>query len=120
MPRVGEGSGMDRYVVRLDEVTDDAVALVGGKAANLATLVRAGLPVPKAAALTTAAFELAVAPYWGHIEGILRDFDLRDPAQAERASRAGAEVLAALSLPAVVEEQLAGSLAELGEGPLAV
>ncbi|MEW6104845.1 MAG: PEP/pyruvate-binding domain-containing protein [Bacillota bacterium] len=47
---------MDPYVLRLDEIGPEHDALVGGKARNLARLLRAGLPVPRGFVITTAAY----------------------------------------------------------------
>ena len=44
------------YLAKIDR---SAVALVGGKGANLGDLVRAGFPVPKGFVLTTRAYVLA-------------------------------------------------------------
>jgi len=45
-----------RYVIALDELDPTAVALAGGKACALASLTRAGLPIPSGAAVTTGAY----------------------------------------------------------------
>lgn len=49
-----------RPLLALTEVGPDDLAAVGGKAASLVGLVAAGLPVPPAVVLTTAAFQEAV------------------------------------------------------------
>src|SRR5947209_11541584 len=46
-------------VLPLNAVAASQLLLVGGKAANLGELIRAGLPVPEGFCLTTAAYELA-------------------------------------------------------------
>lgn len=48
---------MSSYVRRLDEVSEADVVLVGGKAANLAKLVQASLPVPNGTAVGLSAFK---------------------------------------------------------------
>jgi phosphohistidine swiveling domain-containing protein len=48
------------YAAPFDEVRRDAVALAGGKGANLGELSRAGLPVPPGFVLTTAAYDAFV------------------------------------------------------------
>lgn len=50
------GSGL--LVIPLDRLPPRAQALVGGKAANLGRMLRAGLPVPPGFCVTTAAFRL--------------------------------------------------------------
>jgi pyruvate,water dikinase len=47
-----------KYVLRLDEITMAHLALVGGKAARLGDLARAGFPVPSGFCVTSRAFEL--------------------------------------------------------------
>jgi phosphoenolpyruvate synthase/pyruvate phosphate dikinase len=48
-----------KYVLRLDEITMDHLALVGGKAARLGELTRAGFPVPAGFCVTNKAFEFS-------------------------------------------------------------
>lgn len=48
-----------KYVLRLDEITMDHLALVGGKAARLGELARAGFPVPAGFCVTNKAFEFS-------------------------------------------------------------
>jgi pyruvate,water dikinase len=111
---------MAPYVTRLDQAAPPpAVEQLGGKAANLATLLAAGFPVPPALAVTTAAFELALAPHRQHLDAIRRGFDLRDPAQAARAA-AVADALANLRVPDRVAAELRAELAAFGDAPLAV
>jgi hypothetical protein len=50
----------ERYIAGFDEACD--VELVGGKAASLSTLLRAGFPVPEGFAVTTRAFDAALGP----------------------------------------------------------
>jgi rifampicin phosphotransferase len=49
------------FTVDLQRLDAQALALVGGKAANLGELIRAGFPVPPGFAVTTAAYERAAA-----------------------------------------------------------
>jgi pyruvate,water dikinase len=53
---VSEGKRV-KYVLRLDEITMAHLALVGGKAARLGELARAGFPVPPGFCVTSKAFE---------------------------------------------------------------
>ena len=52
-------------VLGLDEVGEGQRAAVGGKAANLAILFRAGMPVPRSFCVTTAAFDQFLASFAG-------------------------------------------------------
>jgi pyruvate,water dikinase len=55
-----------KYVLRLDEVAMADLALVGGKAARLGELTRAGFPVPPGFCVTAAAFESCCRPHAGN------------------------------------------------------
>ena len=48
---------MTNYAVNLEEISSGSIGLLGGKAANLAELIDAGLPVPKAFCVTTDAYK---------------------------------------------------------------
>ena len=48
-------------VLEFGAIGDDAVAVVGGKAANLGVLTRAGLPVPPGVCVTTDAYRQVAA-----------------------------------------------------------
>lgn len=52
---------MAPFIVRFDEAVPDGLGLVGGKAANLGILTRAGLPVPGGFTVTTVAYESFLA-----------------------------------------------------------
>lgn len=63
--------------------------LVGGKAANLGEMTRAGFPVPNGFALTVEAYDMFLSEndLVNKIYGILKTLDVNDPAQLETASR---------------------------------
>ena len=48
-------------VLEFSAIGDDALAVVGGKAANLGVLTRAGLPVPPGVCVTTEAYRQVAA-----------------------------------------------------------
>src|SRR5688572_29329993 len=50
-----------QLVVPLSALDREALAVAGGKGANLGELLRAGFPVPPGFCLTTAAYDLAAA-----------------------------------------------------------
>lgn len=50
---------MEPFVITLDEIEEDQLSLVGGKALNLARLRRAGFKVPQGFVLTTALYDEA-------------------------------------------------------------
>lgn len=103
---------MDRtetLVLSFDEIGQldqaDRLALVGGKAANLGELTRAGLPVPDGFSLTTHAYELAAAGL-GELE----------------AGGSVRERLLAADVPKEVAAEIGRAYAELAgdDGPVAV
>jgi phosphohistidine swiveling domain-containing protein len=72
---------------------------IGGKAANLVRLQRAGLPVPPWFCVTTAVFRDVAAAAWQVIEQDLPHFNARDPAQASALSARAAAAIHATGLP---------------------
>ena len=58
--RATPGDGDDALVLDLADVSADRVAAVGGKAANLGELIRAGFDVPRGFCVTTEAYRRAV------------------------------------------------------------
>ncbi len=90
----------------------DDIAVVGGKAANLGELVRAGLPVPPGFVVTTDAYrEVVVAN--GLTEAILD--------RAASGDGAGIRALIeAAAVPASLRDELAVAYADLGSPPVAV
>src|SRR5215213_7413030 len=61
------------FVVNLDRVDASMLATVGGKAANLGEMIRAGLPVPPGVCVTTDAYRMVVAR--GALDGVLDELD---------------------------------------------
>lgn len=107
-------------VVGLDEVRRADAPRVGGKSAALGTLREAGFPVPDAVCVTTAAFHLAMEPYRARLAEILSSSNLADPGECASAATAIADLLADLTVPQEVAEQVRAALPPLGAGPLAV
>src|SRR5829696_9965992 len=62
-----------RWTLAFEEVGSGDVALVGGKAANLGELTRAGLPVPAGFCVTAAAYRAFISESgtWERIEALL-------------------------------------------------
>ena len=103
------------------------VAVVGGKAANLGELARAGFPVPPGFCVTTAAYSSVAAG--AELEPALEDLaalpaEAADRAAARLAALAAAvrERLLAAPMPASVTDAVLRAYAELGdeESPVAV
>ena len=71
------------YVVRFDDVAAGDHARVGGKAASLGHLVRAGFPVPEGFSISTAGYREFMAALQDPIAGILARADYSHAAQLE-------------------------------------
>lgn len=100
-----------KFAHPLDEIDPDSVALVGGKAHNLARLARAGFPVPPGFCLTADAYRhhLAVNDLTGEIESLLTHPSSSDD---ERACLVQQTITAA-SLPPDLREAVVGAYREL-------
>ena len=107
----------DALVLALENVGTAMLALVGGKAANLGELMRAGLPVPAGFCLTTQAYVRATAPAGlGGIHSALGTTDPDDlPALAALAAKARATVISA-DVPDDIAAAVRGAYAALGAG----
>jgi pyruvate,water dikinase len=92
----------------LSEVDKEALALVGGKGANLGELMRLGVDVPDGFCLTTAAYwRLLAGADAQHLEHLFDALDSLDPAQTEQVRRWGKEMrdyLLQLPIPEEVEQ----------------
>src|SRR6185436_19877710 len=102
---------MDGLVLDLADVDASALPVVGGKAANLGELIRAGFPVPPGACLTTEAYRQVA-------ENAAIAFDVLAGARGEALSRAAAaarEALRSVPIPEAVARAVAGAYARIGE-----
>src|SRR5215213_7294123 len=110
-----------RLVLPFGDVDRAALPLVGGKAANLGELTRAGLPVPAGFCVTTAAYELVAAD--AGLRQILEDLVEAPPEDTARLAELAAAARAAL-LAAPVPKDIAEAIGEayrgLGNEPVAV
>jgi rifampicin phosphotransferase len=102
-------------VLDLDRIDATMLAAVGGKAANLGELTRAGLPVPAGVCVTTEAYRTVVQG--AGLDGVLDALDTvaADDVAALRAlaGRARAALLAA-PVPPAVADAVAAAYARLG------
>ena len=99
-----------------------ALAAVGGKAANLGELTRAGLPVPPGFCVTTTAYQLVAEDAWLEpiLAGLADTHPGDTPRLAELASAARKRLLAA-RVPEAVGEAVVAAYATLGDRvPVAV
>src|SRR5215470_450338 len=101
-----------KLVLDLAELDGSMLALVGGKAANLGELIRAGLPAPPGVCVTTEAYHRVAA-------SAAIDFDaLRGGARPEdvaRIARQAREALLAAPVPPAVTQAIVDAYTELGD-----
>ena len=110
-----------RFVVTFDAPAASDAGTVGGKAAGLGRLVAAGFPVPLGACLTVAAYELAFGAYGRRLARALRELDPNDPSTATDVAQHVGGLLADLSVPTAVRDELRDVVATRDDGtPFAV
>src|SRR5215213_4539062 len=109
-------------ILPLGDVDRGALPVVGGKAANLGELTRAGLPVPPGFCVTTAAYELVADG--DDLRRILDDLAVTPPEDTERLAELAVEARAALlaaPVPPDIIEAIREAYRALGDSaPVAV
>ncbi|MGH2628070.1 MAG: PEP/pyruvate-binding domain-containing protein [Anaerolineales bacterium] len=110
----------DVGIVFLDDPLAHDPALAGGKAAALARLRSAGLPVPRGFVITSGVFGAAIAALGSQIADILGDADLSNPRSLDEASAAAQALIFAGGMPPWVDERLREALRRLGARTFAV
>lgn len=95
----------ERAVLWFEEIPDDALPRVGGKALNLGVLTGAGMPVPPGFCVTTAAYERASRA--ADVGELLDELDGLDPADVTRM-----EEIAAALRTAIVDVPIPPGVAE--------
>lgn len=107
-------------IVDLAAITDDPIALVGGKSSNLGEMLRAGFPVPPGFCLTTAAYQRIAS---GLLDDLLAELDRAGDDLGRvgvLASRARAIIVAA-PVPVEITDAIQASYLAMGDGvPVAV
>ena len=98
----------------IDPRHPDTLDRVGGKAANLAVLVRAGFPVPGGLVVTTAAYRLAVGDI---VDPLLDALAAAVPDEVPALAAKARDLVAAVPVPEEVDRALR---AALPDGPVAV
>lgn len=93
---------MNDFVISLDQIRPKDAKRVGGKAAALSRLIRAGFPVPPGICLTTSAFWFALDNKRQQIDSIVSQYDLHDRVKAQTASDQIIEILGHLEVPASI------------------
>ena len=111
-----------RLVLSFRDVDRAALPIVGGKAANLGELTRAGLPVPAGFCVTTAAYELvAEGVKLGQILDDLAGTPPEDTARLGELAAAARDALLEAPVPEDIIEAIGEAYRELGGGePVAV
>jgi rifampicin phosphotransferase len=108
---------VERLVLDLAEVDGTSLPLVGGKAANLGELIRAGFPVPPGACVTTEAYRQVAG-------SAAIPFDVLAGSRGDalmQAAAAAREALRAAPIPADIGRAVGDAYARLGEQtPVAV
>ncbi len=106
---------MQELTCTLDEVDASSLALVGGKGANLGELVRAGMPVPRAFCITTAAYRafLEASSLLGEIVRLLDGLDYEAPVEIERRAASIRGLLIRAPVPAPIEQAISTAYAQL-------
>jgi phosphohistidine swiveling domain-containing protein len=106
---------MEPFTCTLDQVDAGSLGLVGGKGANLGELVSAGIPVPGAFCVTTAAYRRFIddSSLLGPIIAILDVIDYDDPTGIEANAETIRALLLAAPIPADVEHAITDALAAL-------
>jgi hypothetical protein len=116
-----EGGG-SRLILPFNAIDKSALAVAGGKAANLGELARAGFPVPDGFCVTTAAYDLVAAD--AALEPTLAALAGTQPEDTTRLAKLATEArshLSDASVPDVLGRAIAEAYGELGDGePVAV
>jgi pyruvate,water dikinase len=101
----------------LDEVGSLDASVVGGKAASLGELIRAGLPVPAGFAVTTAAYatSMTAAGYGRELAALLSTVDTHDLAALSQAGSAARELVASMPMPEPLESAIRAAYLSLAQ-----
>ena len=114
---------MTATVVSLSDVRAADLPTVGGKAANLGEMVAAGLPVPPAFCVTTAAFEAFLDGDDDEIDALFDRLDALAADDVAGARELGAALrnrLATRSVPAEIAGAVVAAWETMGDAPVAV
>ena len=109
-------------IVWFADVGRDAVALVGGKGANLGELTQAQIPVPPGFIVTTRAYRQFIeqSGLLPILRLLLDGLDVNDDEQLNRKAAAVRHAIEQADMPASIQEEIATAYSALGEGPVAV
>ncbi|HEX6135510.1 MAG TPA: phosphoenolpyruvate synthase [Longimicrobiales bacterium] len=118
-PREGGRRDAAALTLRFDELRRDAVAVAGGKGANLGEMAAAGLPVPDGFVVTVGAFRefLTASGVAVRIEAMLDELDVDDTAALQSTAARIRELVLGTAVPDGV--RAAVGAAYRGMGPAA-
>ena len=91
--------GGNSFVVRFDDTSADQHALVGGKAASLGRLVKAGFPVPAGFSISTDGYRAFMSGLQTQVASILAHADYSDAAHLEQQAQAIRALICNTPLP---------------------
>jgi rifampicin phosphotransferase len=113
--RVTKGEDVEPLIRTLEQVDVTSLALVGGKGAHLGELVAAGVPVPPAFCVTTAAYERLLSDnrLMVAVAEILDTIEYDDPAGVEANATSIRALLMAAPIPPDVEAEIVAAYAAL-------
>ncbi|AEM38732.1 phosphoenolpyruvate synthase [Pyrolobus fumarii 1A] len=106
-----------KLVAWLEEVSKEDVPLVGGKAANLGELLRAGIRVPPGYVVTAEAYRkfMEETGLFNKILDIIKSIDINNTAQLEEASRKIKQLILDTPMPKDLEELIRQYYRELAK-----
>lgn len=109
-------------LLALHDLNKHSLPLVGGKAANLGELLRAGLPVPPGFVLTTDAYSLFVTTHnvQGDVERLAHAVNPDDNDALEAASHAIGVLFTKHAIPDAITSAVRDAYRALGSPPVAV
>ena len=109
-------------IVWFHQVGRDAVALVGGKGANLGELTQAQIPVPPGFVVTTSAYRafLIETGLDNRIAQMVDGLDIEDDDALQRTAAGIREAIEAAEIPPALRAEIEAAYRELGEGLVAV
>lgn len=109
-------------IVWFDQVGRDAVALVGGKGANLGELTQASIPVPPGFVVTTRAYRafLVETGLDRRIAELVDGLNVEDDEALQETACLVREAIEAAKMPAALREAIGAAYRKLGEGLVAV
>ena len=107
-----------RAIIRwIEDINKNDVSEVGGKAANLGEMLKAGFPIPLAFVITTAAYEkfLNVSGLDAEINSILSEIDVELPETLQRDSEKIRELIRGKNVPDDIKREITKSYIHLSK-----